>query len=102
MDVDFIVRTHREGTIDTNKDIEAIVTKMGQTCFQDTAIGSVAAIVESDASGTIIKNKLRWEGDPIFEKNQRLNADALLIAVTAAIKGAGGGDDLKVKIKTKM
>ena len=55
MDDNYIVRTHREGTIKTTTSIEDALTSMGQTALTNRSLGSVVAIVEK-ANGKITKS----------------------------------------------
>ncbi len=102
IDIDFIVRTHREGNLNTDDKIEGILNKMGGQAFNDRFLGGVAAVVEK-RGGIIDRAVLRWSGDAAFKKAQQTNADALLEAVRAVVEAGGGDDDhLKVKIVAKM
>lgn len=103
MERDFIVRTHRDGTMDTNADIEATVTKMGCTVLTERLEGSVTAVVEKE-KGQITKSRLRWDDESAaFKKWLEPDANVLLQQVTDQVKGNGGDNgELRVKVRGKM
>ena len=102
MDINYIVRTHREGTINTDASIEETLNKMGQDALTTRTLGSVVAIVEKVA-GRITKNKLRWgeDNDPKFQGIMERNADALLAQTLKLVEGGGDDDDIRVKFVAK-
>jgi hypothetical protein len=98
MDVNYIVRTHREGTIDSTPSIEATLNKMGKANLDTRLLGSVVAIVEK-VDGRITKQKLRWgsDNDPKFNSSMNELATVLLADTVKASEGGGDTNDLRVK-----
>jgi len=102
MDVNYIVRTHREGTIDSTPEIEATLNKMGEKALETRTFGSVVAIVEREA-GKTTKQKLRWgeDNDPKFNSVMGEEAKLLLAQTVKASDGGGDTNDIRVKIVGK-
>ena len=100
---DFIIRTLREGTVQTNQAIEAIITQMGSTLMTDRSLGSVVIIAEM-VNGQMTKENIRWGqgNDPAFDKALDPMAKKLLPEVVKVVQGGGGGaGDLKLKVVAK-
>ena len=100
---DFIIRTLREGTVQTDQAIEAIVTQMGTTLMTDRSLGTVVIVAEM-VNGQITKQNIRWAqgNDPAFDKALDPMAKKLLPEVVRVVQGGGGGNgDLKVKVVAK-
>ena len=102
MDDNYIVRTHREGTIKTSSSIEDTLTSMGQTALTNRSLGSVVAIVEK-ANGKITKSTLRWaEGtDTTFRESMEKRANELLAETNRLVEGSGDNNDIRVKLVAK-
>ncbi|MFT4599922.1 MAG: hypothetical protein ACI857_000089 [Arenicella sp.] len=102
MDINYIVRTHREGTIDSTPEIETRLTSMGCDILRTRTLGSVVAIVEKEA-GIITKQKLRWgeDNDPKFQGIVQADADLLLADAVRASTGGGEDNDIRLKIVGK-
>ena len=103
MEEEFAVRTSREGTIDTNIEIEDTLNIMGGQGFKDRYCGTVAAVVEK-SGGRITKQRLNWgeENDPKFNDAQMRNATVLLAAAVKALETSGGDpSELRVKFIVK-
>lgn len=102
MDENYIVRTHREGTIESTAGIEATLTKMGKDILDTRLLGSVVAIVEK-VDGRISKQKLRWgeDNDPKFNTSMNELATVLLADTVKASEGGGDNNDLRVKVVGK-
>jgi hypothetical protein len=100
MDADFIVRTVREGTVNTNDAIEKYINTMGGDCFTSRVVGFVTAIVEK-TGGKITKKKLRWSGDD-FKKVHEKNATIMLDEMEKVVAGGGNDEEeLRVKVVAK-
>jgi hypothetical protein len=102
MDVNYIVRTHREGTLNTDSSIEETLNNMGQDALKTRTLGSVVAIVEK-AGGKITKSTLRWAAgnDPKFQGIMQKNADTLLAQTERLVDGGGDDNDIRVKFVGK-
>ncbi|MEO9533588.1 MAG: hypothetical protein ABJG68_01210 [Crocinitomicaceae bacterium] len=102
MDENFIVRTHREGTIDSTAPIEATLNKIGKDILDTRLLGSVVAIVEKEG-GRITKQKLRWgeDNDPKFNTTFGEIANTLLADTVKASEGGGDTNDLRIKVVGK-
>jgi hypothetical protein len=100
MDADFIVRTVREGTVNTTDSIEKQVNTMGSDCFSTRVLGFVTAILEKQG-GKITKKRLRWSGDD-FKKVHERNATIMLDEMEKVVAGGGGDEEeLRVKVVAK-
>ena len=100
---DFIIRTVREGSVQTDQAIEDGITAMGIALFQNRALGTVVIDVEM-ANGQFTKEKVRWGqgNDPAFDQSLANIAQKLLGEAKRVVQGGGGGaGDLKLKVVAK-
>ena len=102
MEEDFIVRTHREGTVATNTDIENTFNKMGCSILNTRLLGSVTIVVER-VDGVTTKERIKWgdENDQKFDQLLAADANTLLSQAAAAVKGHGDNGDLRLKVVGK-
>ncbi len=103
MERDFLVRSHREGTVDTTADMETIISNMGCIGFNKRALGKVTIIVQK-TGGEITKQKVKWDeaNDPIFNESQRKDADSLLPMAVKVVDGGGDDGEIRIKLIAKL
>jgi hypothetical protein len=98
MEAEYIIRTHREGTVKTDSKVEGIITTIGCNCLTGRLLGKVTVIVEK-VGGKFTKEKIRMDpdSDPSFVKSVDPDAKNLLVALKAVADG--GGDEVEIRVK---
>lgn len=102
MEEDFIIRTHREGTVSTTTDIENTFNTMGCTILNTRLLGHVTIVVER-VDGVNTKERTKWgdDNDPKFDSALAADAKTLLSQAIKAVEGNGDNGDLRLKVVGK-
>jgi hypothetical protein len=102
MEEDFIIRTHREGTVETTTDIENTFNTMGCSVMNTRLLGAVTIVVER-IGGINTKERINWAADnnPKFDSLLDADAKTLLSQAIKAVEGGGDNGDLRLKFVGK-